>query len=569
MYDLVVRGGLIVDGSGGDVFEGDVAVVDGRIAAVGPALAAGREEIDARGMIVTPGFVDVHTHYDGQATWDHRFQPSTGHGVSTVVVGNCGVGFAPCHPQHHQLLVKVMEGVEDIPEVVMVEGLPWTWETFPDYLDTLARRTFDADIAVQIGHSALRVFVMGERGAEGGVATDDDLAQMRKLTTQAVQAGALGVSTSRSPDHRSKNGELAPSVQTDEQELLALAGGLRDASSGVFQLIPNPLGDADETASMIRRLAETSGRPVSFTLLHLSRSPDAWRSYLAEIDKAQADGLQIRGQVFVRPVGVLLGLDLSLCPFTTHPSFQPLVTLSLEEKLEAMRDPQFRKRILEESPDPENPMGKVVGALDEIYALGDPPVYEPSPDRSIAALARAQGKAPFEQAYDMLLENEGRGVFFAPGSNFVGHSTKIARQLMAHDHTIVALGDGGAHYGMLCDGSYPSYLLTRWVRDAAPDEAFSLPWAVKALAHDPAVAVGLNDRGLLKPGLKADINIIDLSGLRLSPPAPIYDLPAGGRRVLQPVKGYAANIVSGQVTYRSGQATGALPGRLVRNPAAA
>lgn len=568
-FDLVIRNGVIVDGSGSEPFEADLAVSRGRIAAIGRIPDGGAEEIDARGHLVTPGFIDIHTHYDGQATWEERFSPSTGHGVTTVVAGNCGVGFAPCQPDQHDMLVKVMEGVEDIPEIVMTEGLPWAWETFPQYLDFLQGRRFDADMAVHLPHSPLRIFVMGERGAAGETATDGDLARMTALTAEAVEAGAIGVSTSRSHDHRARNGDLAPSVDTAERELLALAGGLRDAGGGVFQLIPDPHSDPGSTFAMIRRLAETSGRPVSFTLMHLSRNPEAWRTYLAGIEAANAAGLQIRGQVFPRPVGVLYGLNLSLHPFMLHPSFQPLAGLPLREKVRAMRDPALRTRLLSEEPVGSEPVVlQRVTRVEGLYPLGDPPQYEPHLQQTIGATAERRGMSPMEVAYDMLLERDGDAILYAPGSNYVGNSTNVARHLMAHENTCLGLGDGGAHYGIICDASFPTYVLTRWVRDARGAEAFSLPWAIKALSRDPAVALGFHDRGMLKPGLKADLNIIDFDRLRLHEPRAYYDLPCGGRRLRQRAEGFAVNVVNGEVTYRAGEPTGALPGHLVRGASA-
>ncbi|HLY56373.1 MAG TPA: amidohydrolase family protein [Stellaceae bacterium] len=568
-FDLIIRGGTIFDGSGESAFEGDVAISGNRIAQIGRVAETGSEEIDAVGMAVTPGFVDVHTHYDGQVTWEHTLSPSSGHGVSTVVMGNCGVGFAPCRPAERDMLVRLMEGVEDIPEVVMTAGIPWNWETFPDYLDALDRRSFDIDVAAQLPHSPLRVYVMGERGANREPPTEDDLERMQALTAEAIRAGAIGVSTSRSLGHRSKDGSLAPSTTTEESELAALARGLRDAGGGVFQLLTNNESDPAPEAALMRRLMEVSGRPLSFTLLQTSWMPEAWRTLLSGVEAANAAGLPMRGQVFPRPIGVLFGLDLSLHPFALHPSFQPLSALPLKEKVAALRDPEMRRRLLSEKPVHANPLVQAQAQrLDRMFRFGDPPCYEPDPSDSIAAQAERRGISAYELAYELLLEQDGTALFYNPATNYVDNNLNVARRLMTHPSTIVALGDGGAHYGLICDASYPTYVLTRWMRDAAGDEKWDMASAVHALAAKPAAAMGFNDRGTIRLGRKADINVIDLDRLRLHAPRPVYDLPAGGRRLRQQADGYVANIVSGVITYRDGEPTGSLPGRLVRGAVA-
>jgi N-acyl-D-aspartate/D-glutamate deacylase len=565
-YDLVIRGGVVVDGSGGAPRAADVAVKDGLIVEVGSVSGAGAEEIDAAGRIVTPGFVDVHTHYDGQITWEQRLAPSSDHGVTTVVMGNCGVGFAPVRPSDHELVVKLMEGVEDIPDVVMTTGVPWNWETFPDYLDALDQRRSDIDFAAQLPHSPLRVYVMGERGANLEPPTAQDLAEMRRLTTEAVQAGALGVSTSRNYAHRFRTGELAPSVPTEEQEVLALAEGLRDAGAGVFQMVPSYDNGAEERFELLRKIAETSGRPVSFTFMQTPQNPGDWREILDALDRAQADGLPIKGQVIPRPTGGLLGLELSLHPFSLNPSFKEIEHLPLDQKVARMRDPEFRKRLLSEEPQDPQPFFKyIVSDLEAMFVLGDPPNYNPRAEDSIAAQARARGVDPKELIYDALLQRDGQEVLYRPMGNSEGEKFESAgRNLLKHETTILGLGDGGAHYSMICDAAYPTYLLTYWTRDAEPERRLDLPWAIRKLAHEPAEAVGLKDRGLVRAGYKADLNVIDLERLRLYAPHATYDLPAGGRRLSQRADGYEATIVSGQITYREGVATGALPGRLVR-----
>jgi len=565
-FDLIIRGGTVVDGTGAAPRRADIAIRDGRIAAIGDVGASADQHIDAAGLIVTPGFVDVHTHYDGQATWENRLDPSSGHGVTSVVMGNCGVGFAPCRPDERGMLVDLMEGVEDVPEVVMTEGLPWNWQTFPDYLDALQGRQFDVDVAAQLPHSALRVFVMGERALTDQPPSADDLARMRSLTAEAVRAGALGVTSSRNLLHRTKAGDLAPSLHSDEAELAALADGLKDAGSGVFQLIPAPMGDAREEFALMKRLAQRSGRPLSYTLIQMPTGDEsAWRVSLDELTQAAAEGLQIRAQVAPRPVGMLYGLELSFHPFALHPSYRQIAHLPLAKRVARMRDPEFRARLLAEQPQDSNPVYlKTVKAFAYAYAWTDRAEYEPHPSGRLDRLAKAAGLPIEEFAYDLLLRDEGRALFYLPGANYRDGNLAAVRQMIGHPQTVVGLGDGGAHYGMICDASFPTYFLTRWARDADANERIDLASAVAALTSEPARLAGLNDRGRLAVGMKADLNLIDFERLALQLPDVVYDLPAGGRRMRQRANGYAATIVSGVVTYRDGKPTGALPGRLVR-----
>ena len=565
-FDLIIRGGTVVDGTGAAPRRADIAIRDGRIAAIGDVGASADQHIDAAGLIVTPGFVDVHTHYDGQATWENRLDPSSGHGVTSVVMGNCGVGFAPCRPDERGMLVDLMEGVEDVPEVVMTEGLPWNWQTFPDYLDALQGRQFDVDVAAQLPHSALRVFVMGERALTDQPPSADDLARMRSLTAEAVRAGALGVTSSRNLLHRTKAGDLAPSLHSDEAELAALADGLKDAGSGVFQLIPAPMGDAREEFALMKRLAQRSGRPLSYTLIQMPTGDEsAWRVSLDELTQAAAEGLQIRAQVAPRPVGMLYGLELSFHPFALHPSYRQIAHLPLAKRVARMRDPEFRARLLAEQPQDSNPVYlKTVKAFAYAYAWTDRAEYEPHPSGRLDRLAKAAGLPIEEFAYDLLLRDEGRALFYLPGANYRDGNLAAVRQMIGHPQTVVGLGDGGAHYGMICDASFPTYFLTRWARDADANERIDLASAVASLTSEPARLAGLNDRGRLAVGMKADLNLIDFERLALQLPDVVYDLPAGGRRMRQRANGYAATIVSGVVTYRDGKPTGALPGRLVR-----
>jgi len=565
-YDLIIRGGTLHDGAGGAPRVADIAVKDGRIAAIGQVNASATEEIDARGLLVTPGFVDVHTHYDGQTTWENRLAPSSQHGVTSVVMGNCGVGFAPCKPDQRDILVKVMEGVEDVPEVVMTEGLPWNWETFPEYLDALEARRFDIDVAAQLPHSALRVYVMGERAATHEPPTAQDLARMRALTAEAVRAGALGVSTSRNMMHRTKAGELAPSLYSEEDELGALAEGLKDAGQGVFQIIPAPMGDARSEFALMRRLAERSGRPLSYSLIQMPTGDEnGWRDSLAALSQAATDGLEIRAQVAPRPVGMFYGLDLSFHPFAFHPSYKAISHLPLAERVARMKDPAFRAQLMHEQPEDTNPINlKTVKSFRYAYAWDQEADYEPDFSQRLDHRARAAGLSIEEFAYDLLLANEGRAIFYQPAANYRDGNLNAVREMLVHPRAVVGLADGGAHYGMICDASFPTYFLTRWARDAAPEQRISLPEAIMALTSAPATLAGLADRGKLAVGLKADINVIDFARLRVHVPSVAHDLPAGGRRLQQPADGYVATIVSGTVTYRNGQPTGALPGRLVR-----
>jgi N-acyl-D-aspartate/D-glutamate deacylase len=565
-HDLVIRGGLVADGSGGEPYEGDVAINADVIAAIGPVAGSGREEINARGRMVTPGFVDIHTHYDGQITWENRLAPSSGHGVTTVVMGNCGVGFAPVRAGDQELVVRLMEGVEDIPEVVMTHGVPWNWETFPDYLDAVEARPCDIDFAAQLPHNPLRVYVMGARGAALEAPTPAELAEMRRLTAQAVTAGALGVSTTRNLVHRFRSGGTVPSVSTEEDEVLALAAGLRDAGAGVFQLLGETNQTPERQMALVRRIAEVSTRPVSFTLTQDPGQPDGWRESLRLIDQANEEGLAIRGQVLPRPIGMLLGLEFSLHPFALKPSFRKIAGLPLAAKVAAMRDPDMRRRLIAEPSDDPNPvLVYIASQTDWLFVLGDPPNYNPAPAESIAAQAQALGREPIDLIYDALIARDGREILYFPAANRAGERFEAAgAELIRSRHAVLGLGDGGAHYGIICDASYPTYLLTYWVAHADPAKRIPFGEAVRMLAREPARAVGLEDRGEIALGMKADINVIDPERLRLHAPRPVFDLPAGGRRLVQNADGYDATIVSGQVTYRWGQATDALPGRLVR-----
>jgi len=567
MHDIVVRNGLIYDGSGSPPSRGDVAIDSGRITAVGVVEKSGREEINAGGNAITPGFVDVHTHYDGQVLWNDRLVPSSEHGVTTVIMGNCAVGLAPCKPSERELLVKVMAGVEDIPEAVMTEGLNWEWETFPDYLDVLEKRHCDIDFAAQLPHGCVRVYVMGKRGADREIANIDDLARMTAVVEEAMAAGAIGISSSHSLAHRALDGSLAPAETAEETELLALARGLRKSKAGVIEFISDlaglPHGDTSGF-DVMRRMAETAGKPLSFTLVQLDTYPEGYRRLLDLVERANADGVEIRGQVAPRAVGLSFGFDLSFNPFSFRKSYMEVEHLPLAERVEALRDPARRARILAETAEHGN--GHVLWLINQVanmYVLGEGFDYEPSPSNSLGSVAAAKGISPWALAYDLLVQEDGRTMLYLPVTNYHAGNLDTTLEMMRHPHTIVALGDGGAHYGMICDAAYPSFMLSHWARDRQ-GARMAVEEIVKALTWDAATAVGLVDRGLLRPGLIADLNIIDLQRVNLKRPEVRYDLPTGARRIAQTADGYLATIKSGVVTYRGGEHTGALPGRLVR-----
>jgi N-acyl-D-aspartate/D-glutamate deacylase len=566
-YDLVIRGGTVVDGAGGPAREGDVGVKNGLIAAIGAIKGAGAEEIDAKGKIVAPGFVDIHTHYDGQATWGERMQPSSWHGITTVVMGNCGVGFAPCRPDDHERLIKLMEGVEDIPFPVLDQGLPWNWESFPDYLDSLEARRFDVDIGAQLPHAALRVFVMGQRGADREPATAADIAAMAALARRAMEAGALGFSTSRTLNHRTSEGKPTPTLTAGEDELTGIAMGLKAANAGVLQFVSD-FADTDAEFGMLRRIVEASGRPLSFSLVQSPAQREQWRQLLAHLERATGDGLPMKAQVCGRPVGLVFGFELTLNPFSMHQSYREIAKLPLGERVQRLRDPDFRARLLEEDPK-DSPWNRRLGAWDRLIPLAASPDYEPTPDQSIAALAKARGQSAQEVALDHMLAREGRGMLYLPFLNYAEGSLAPSHAMLLHKDTIPGLSDGGAHVGMICDGSFSTSLLTHWTRDRTRGPRLPIEQVVKMQASDTAAALGLNDRGRIAPGLRADLNVIDYDRLHLHAPEVAYDLPAGGRRLIQRADGYEATIVAGQITYRDGEPTGALPGRLVRGARAA
>jgi N-acyl-D-aspartate/D-glutamate deacylase len=570
MHDLVIRGGLVHDGSGTEAFEADVAIDGDRIVAVGRVAEGGREELDARGKLVTPGFVDIHTHFDGQVTWDPFLAPSTFHGVTTVVMGNCGVGFAPCAPERHGWLIQLMEGVEDIPGTALAEGSRWNWESFPEYMDAVADAPLAIDVGLQLPHGALRGYVMGDRAARLEPANGQDVARMRSLVKEALEAGALGFTTSRTEKHRDRAGNHTPSFQAEQDELWGIAGAIGETGRGVIQLIAD-FWDFEPEFALIRGMAEVSGRPLSMTIDQDDRHPEIWTRVLEGISKAQAEGVNLRGQVPPRPTGVIMGLTATLNPFLLHETFRPLRQAPLEEKVRALRDPAFREKLLAERMewDPQHVLVHfLMSSYHKMFPLGDPPDYEPAPEASVAARAAREGRRPEELLLDLLVEKDGRNLLYFPIMNYTRGSLDDVRAMMGHPHTLFGLSDAGAHCGTLCDASFPTTTLVHWGRDRTRGEGFALPWLIHGLTRRTAEQVGLLDRGLLQPGYVADVNVLDFDRLALHAPEIVHDLPAGGKRLIQRSEGYEATVKSGVVAFREGEPVvtepAALRGRLLR-----
>ena len=563
-YDLVIRNGTVVDGVGGEPYRGDVAVSGGVIVAVGTVDRPGAREIDATGMLVTPGFVDLHTHYDGQAIWSDRMSPSSSHGVTTALMGNCGVGFAPCRPEDHDVLVDVMAGVEDIPGVVMTDGLPWDWETFPEYLDALDTRRRDIDIAAYLPHSPLRVYVMGKRGADCEPATAEDLALMRKLAAEAIDVGALGVSSSRFAFHKTGSGAPIPTYDAAYDEIAAIVGGVADAGGGLLQFIPDiPAGGYERVLQQVFEAASDAHVPVTFTLTTGNSGDPIWPGAVNLIEKFNAAGAEITAQVFARPIGLVIGLELTANPFVLYPSYQQIADLPLDQRVAQMRKPEVRARILADKPGEGHPFMYFAQAWEWMFPLTEPANYEPEAHESILARAQARGVSPLEEAYDRLLDDDGRAMMLVALANFENNSLDTVAELIRRDDVVLGLGDGGAHYGMICDASYPTFVLAHWARDRASGR-LSVAEAVRLMTSVPARVAGLADRGRIAPGYKADLNVIDHARLTLHKPTITHDLPAGGRRLDQTADGYVATIVSGEVIATDGVPTSARPGRLIR-----
>jgi N-acyl-D-aspartate/D-glutamate deacylase len=566
MLDLAIRGGTVVDGSGRPGFTGDVGVRAGQIVSVGRLEESARREIDADGLLVTPGWVDVHTHYDGQATWDSLLTPSCWHGVTSVVMGNCGVGFAPVRPGTHDYLIKLMEGVEDIPGTALAEGIDWSWESFPEYLEAVERRPHALDIGAQVPHGALRFYVMGERGADHTALPEpDEIQEMGRLVREAVRAGALGFTTSRTRNHRTSDGRYTPSLTATPDELVGISRVFGEAGQGVFEIVSDFVSGAEEW-KLFQEMVEVSGRPMSVSLAQNDASPEAWREALRTVEAANARGLPIKAQVASRAIGILLGIEATLNPFSGHPSYRELAALPLDERVRRMRDPEVRRRILAEEPPPA--LVFLVADFERLFSLGDPPDYEPAPEASLAARAARLGRPAEELVYDLLLENGGHALLYRPFLNYSHFNLDSTREMLLHPHTVPGLGDAGAHCGLICDGSFPTYLLAHWGKDRSRGQRLPVEMLVKSQTADTAALVGWNDRGRLEPGMKADLNLIDLPALGMRHPEIVHDLPAGGKRLIQRATGYHTTVQSGEVTFEDGQSTGALPGRLVRGPQA-
>ena len=572
MFDIVIRNGTIYDGSGAPARRGELAIAQGRIAALayeedgkGARLERGRQELDADGQIVAPGFVDVHTHYDGQITWDPWLQPSSFHGVTTAVMGNCGVGFAPCHPDKRDWLIGLMEGVEDIPGTVLSEGLQWGWESFPQFLDFLENRPLALDVGAQLPHSALRAYVMGQRAADLEPANADDIAKMQVLLKEALEAGALGFTTSRTEKHRDKDGKWTPTYQAEARELRELARVMGDCNKGVIQLIAD-CRDFESDWAMVRAMVEASGRPLSITIEQDDRFPTIWRSMLDAISAAAKAGLPMKGQVPARATGVVMGLDCTLCPFLFHDAYRDIAERPLAEKVRALKDPARRAKLCAERPqlDKQDLIGLLMLGFHKMWEMGDPPDYEPDPKDSVAALAERSGKHPYEIILDIFLKHDGKGLIYFPIMNYTKGSLADVHSMLTHPHTAFGLSDGGAHCGILCDASFPTTFLTHWGRDRTRGPKLPLEFLIAGQTSRTAALVGLHDRGLLRPGWKADVNVIDFEGLRLEKPEIVRDLPAGGKRLVQKSRGYVASIVNGQVAFREGKPTDVLAGSLLR-----
>jgi len=575
MYDMVIRNGTVVDGTGADRRSADVAVKDGLIVEVAPVIDGdAATTIDAEDRIVTPGFVDIHTHYDGQATWDSLLEPTSGHGVTTLVMGNCGVGFAPVRPGSEDWLIQLMEGVEDIPGAALSEGIDFTWESFPEYLDALDTKRWSVDVGTQVAHGAVRAYAMGQRGAANEPADAGEIDQMSMIVQEAIEAGALGVSTSRTIGHRAMNGEPVPGTYAAEDELFGLGRGLRDGGGGVFELAPAGTAGLDvisppKEVEWMRRLSIEFGQPVTFALLQVSAAPNLWRQLMDESIRAFDDGAQLHPQVAGRPFGVLVGWDTSQ-PFITRPSYVAIADLPISERIEILRDPAVKAAILSETDGPGpgslmDGLGRLAATmLDSLYILGDPPDYEPTPDKSIGWRASQNGGDPLSVAYDAMCADDGRTLLMLPLFNYADGNHDAIREQLTHPQAVSGLSDGGAHCRLICDASLPTTMISHWTRDRSRGERLPLEMIVKKQTLDTSQLFGLGDRGVIEVGKRADLNVIDYQKLGLDAPRLVQDLPAGGRRLLQDSHGYDATIVAGEITRRHGSDTGARPGRLVR-----
>ena len=568
MHDLVIRNGALVDGTGAPARAADIAIDKGVITVVGVVAGAGVREIDATGLLVTPGWVDIHTHYDGQVTWDPFLTPSSWHGVTTVVMGNCGVGFAPARPDKHDWLITLMEGVEDIPGSALAEGIKWNWESFPEYLDSIDAQARVLDVAAQVPHGSVRAYVMGDRGARNEVATPADIAEMARLVGEGVKAGALGFSTSRTMLHRSKDGEPVPGTFANADELIAVGHAMAEAGHGVFELASDMAPAEDEFAWM-KALSQETGIPVTYGLLQSPMQPEKWRDMLRLTEEAREEGAQITAQIACRPTGMVLGWQSTVHPFIARATYRAIADLPFDERLIQLKDPAVRAAILADPSPDIGPIGQILTqGYDRMFRLekGADLDYEPRAEDSVATLAKATGQAPDAIVYDMLMEKDGRGYIYLPLLNYAQFNFDHIREMMDHPMTVLSLSDGGAHCGVICDASFPTYMLSYWARDRERGAKAPLEQVVRMQTHDTAKLYGLNDRGVIAPGMKADVNVIDLAKLKILAPEMVFDLPANGRRLVQRAEGYRATVVSGVVTFENGEATGAMPGKLVRGP---
>ncbi len=563
-FDLVIRNGTVIDGTGAPRRRADVGIRDGKIAAVGEGLPKGAREIDATGKLVTPGFVDVHTHYDAQVTWDPEVTPSSWHGVTTVVMGNCGVGFAPAHPDKRKWLISLMEGVEDIPGSAMTEGMVWEWESFPEYLDAIDRKPRAIDICTQVPHGALRAYVMGRRGAKHEVATQDDLDAMARIVREGVEAGAMGFSTSRTPIHKGMDGEFVPGTFAAEPELMALGQAVVDGGGVMFQMTGNHVDMGDEFPWM-RRLVEKTGCTVSFNLLQTDQKPDLWKHMLDLLDGAERDDLPMYAQVAGRPNGILMTWAGSAVPFLPYPSYMPLHHLPVDQRLPKLREAGLREKVIAEKPFSFGEFEDyIIQSFHKMYRLGAQPNYEPEPDQNAEAMAARLGGTAPGVVWDWLMEDEGKGVVYFPIFNYAECNLDALHTLLQHPRTRLGLGDGGAHCGAICDASIQTFMLTHWCRDRTRGPKLQLEEVVKTITWDSASFYGLDDRGRLEVGYKADVNVFDFDRLTLHGPEMVYDLPAQGRRFVQRADGFTHTIVSGEVIRENGEPTRARPGKLVR-----
>ena len=569
MHDIVIRGGSVIDGSGAGAFTGDVAIAGGRIAAVGGKQGPARREIDADGLLVTPGWVDVHTHYDGQAMWDPLLAPSCWHGVTTVMFGNCGVGFAPVKKEHRSALMDLMEGVEEIPNPVLAAGLNWEWETFPQYMDELDRRPRAIDVAAQIAHLPLRVHVMGDRAVRRQAATPDDIASMRDLTVEALRSGAFGFTTSRTDSHKTPEGDLVPSRDADDHELLGIGQALGITGTGAFGM-NSDFDDEDYELRWMRKQARATGRPVWFLLTDRYTDPGRWRRLMKAVHAARAEGLPVTAQMAGRPIGVMMGIGTALNPFTVRPTYKQIESLPIEEQRRRLRDPEMRRAILAERPS-EAEVARlaqfrqlVTTRFDKFFTMGNPPDYEPGPEKSVGAIAARENRTPDEVAYDYMLE-DGQYLYF-PVVNYVTGDHEPIREMLNDPACLLGLSDGGAHCTSIVDSGTPSFMLQHWVRDRHRGPKLPLELMVKRQTSDTADFFGLSDRGRLTPGQRADVNLIDFGALKVHKPELVHDMPANGRRFVQRVNGYEATIAAGVPIFERGEHTGALPGKLVRAP---